>query len=53
MNENYQRIQQIIEVLRLSEQASGNMPGMPISSPVITREDRIALIKKLIELLTI
>lgn len=53
MNENYQKINQILESLRLSETQPGVMPGMAVSKPLIVGEDRDSLIKELVKLLTV
>lgn len=53
MNENYQKIQQIMEALRLSEQVQNPLnPMQPIHNYMITGEAREALIAELVKLLT-
>lgn len=52
MNENYQKIQQIIQVLQLQEQVvNPSFAGQYIGTPTIKNTDREALIAKLVKLL--
>ncbi len=52
MNENFQKAQQIMQALQLTEQkVNPNNPSMYISEPVITEEDRAKLVTELVKLL--